>query len=98
MQVAFTMVMIGVLFVVLAVFDVVVYAMFGSGPTISRAMYRIGLEWPIVVACWGGLGAHFFMVHNKLACNCSVWEEVKPAVLMVLGYVLFRLSWVQVVN
>lgn len=91
-----TMILIGVLFALLVAFDVLVFAVYGADPTISRAMYWISREWKLVIVVWGGLAAHFFMVQDGHWCGW--WQELKPVLLLAFWFIVFRLSWVQVIG
>ena len=91
-----TMILIAVLFVLLIALDVVIFSVYGPEPTISRAMYWISRDWNLVIVAWGGLAAHFFMVQDGHWCGW--WKELKPVLLLLLGFIVFRLSWVQVIG
>jgi hypothetical protein len=88
-----TRLMIAWLFVGLVVWDVVLAVFVGNEATESKQMQWIGLNWPIVILAWGGLSAHFFC--PKMGCWAGWWVEIKPALILVLGFVGFRVAWAQ---
>lgn len=88
-----TQIAIGILSAALIAADIFLYAWYGVEATISRAMYAISREWQLVTVIWGGLAAHFFMVHDGHWCGW--YRELKPVVLLVLGFIIFRLAWTQ---
>ena len=88
-----TRIMIACLFVVLLVWDVVLAALVGNEATESKQMQWIGLQWPIVILFWGGLSAHFFC--PKVCGYAGCWAEVKPMIILLLGFIGFRFAWAQ---
>lgn len=90
-----TSILIGGLFVALIAFDVVLAICWGNEATLSRSMLRIGKAWPIVIVAWGGLSAHFFLPKNDVWGGW--WNETKPLVALIIGFVAFRLFWAQTI-
>ena len=92
----YTSILIGFLFVALVAFDVVVAVFVGNEATLSRAMLRISIAFPLVIVVWGGLGSHLFSPSNGRWNGW--WGELKAPVLLIIGWIVFRLSFVQVIT
>lgn len=90
-----TSIFIGCLFVVLIGLDVVLAVVWGNEATLSKSMLRISQAFPIVIVAWGGLSAHFFL--PKDGHWDGWWNETKPVVALVIGFVAFRLFWAQTI-
>jgi hypothetical protein len=88
-------VLIGFFVVVGIAYDVIVYNLFGNDGTLSKGMQFIGIEWPILVVVWGGLGAHFFLPRDAYKHCDGWWCVVKPYAGLVVGAIVFRLWWPQ---
>ena len=86
-------IVIGLLFVVGIVYDVIAYVLWGNNGTLSKAMQQIGLNWPIVIFAYGGLSAHFFCPNYGQRVD---WRtETMPVLALVLGWISFRILWPQ---
>ncbi len=86
---------IGITFVIGVIYDAIAYACGGNAATLSKAMQQIGFSWPIVIVCYGGLGAHFFCPDDQQWTGW--WSEIKPYLLLCLGMMVFRIAWPQVI-